>query len=124
MRTKISQDTVFISTSSASTGGCIFVNRKGCVMSVKVNEPVIVGYIMNSLPQLANRVDIAFTLARRFGLPGADELFQKQFATMFASGDYKGAARVAAQCKSGMLRTPAIIQQFKAVQAPAGGPSP
>lgn len=34
--------------------------------------------------------DIAFTMARRFGLPGADELFQRQFNQLFASGDYKG----------------------------------
>lgn len=124
VRTRASQETIFISTSSAKTGGCIFANRKGAVMSVKVNEPVIVGYVMNSLPQLANRVDIAFTLARRFGLPGADELFQRQFTTMFASGDYKGAAAVAAQCKSGLLRTPQTIQQFKSVQAQPGQPSP
>ena len=30
-------------------------------------------------------------MARRFGLPGADELFQRQFNQLFASGDYKGA---------------------------------
>mmetsp|Transcript_27457 Transcript_27457/g.48733 ORF Transcript_27457/g.48733 Transcript_27457/m.48733 type:complete len:1718 (-) Transcript_27457:73-5226(-) len=124
IRTRASQDTIFISTSSAKTGGCIFANRSGKVLSVKVNEPVIVGYVMNSLPQLANRVDIAFTLARRFGLPGADELFQRQFTTMFASGDYKGAAAVAAQCKSGLLRTPQTIQQFKSVTAQPGQPSP
>ena len=46
------------------------------------------------------------------------------FATMFASGDYKGAAGIAAQCKSGLLRTPATIQQFKGVQSSGGGPSP
>mmetsp|Transcript_108621 Transcript_108621/g.188021 ORF Transcript_108621/g.188021 Transcript_108621/m.188021 type:complete len:1721 (-) Transcript_108621:142-5304(-) len=124
VRTKISQDTIFISTSSGLSGGCIFVNRRGQVMSVKVNEPVIVGYVMNSLPQLANRADIAFKLASRFGLPGADEMFTKQFATLFASGDYKGAATVAAQCKSGLLRTPQTIQQFKTVQAVPGQPSP
>jgi clathrin heavy chain len=124
MRTKVSQDSVFIATSSAATGGCIFINRKGQVMSVKVNEPVIVGYIMNNLPQLSNRQEIAFNLARRFALPGADDLFQKQFATMFASGDYKGAANIAAACKSGLLRTPATIQQFKAIQGAPGQPSP
>jgi clathrin heavy chain len=124
IRTRVSQETVFISTNHVATGGCIFVNKKGAVMSVSVNEPALVGYVMNSLPQLSNRVEIAFTLARRFGLPGADELFQKQFATMFASGDFKGAATVAAQCKSGLLRSPAIIQQFKEVQSAPGQPSP
>lgn len=34
--------------------------------------------------------DIAFNMAKRFGLPGADELFQRQFNQLFASGDYKG----------------------------------
>jgi len=121
-RTKVSQETVFISTGSASSGGCIFVNKKGTVMSVNVNEGAIVNYIMNNLGHVPNRVDIAFTLARRFGLPGADELFQRQFSQMFASGDYKGAATVAAQCKSGMLRTPEIINQFKGVQSASGQP--
>lgn len=124
VRTRVSQDSVFLSTYSQLTGGCIFVNRKGAVTSIKVNEPAIVGYIMNQLVQLPNRQEIAFNLARRFGLPGADELFQRQFATLFASGDYKGAALIAAQCKSGLLRTPNTIQQFKSVQAPPGQSSP
>jgi len=94
------------------------------VVSVKVNEAVIVNYIMNNLVQLPNRQDLAFNLARRFGLPGADELFQRQFNHCFASGDYKGAALAVAQCKGGVLRTPQTIQQFKSVQAPAGQSSP
>ena len=32
----------------------------------------------------------------------------------------QGAALIAAQCKSGVLRTPQTIQQFKSVQAPPG----
>ncbi|CAE8585594.1 unnamed protein product [Polarella glacialis] len=124
MRTRVSQDSVFISVGSSLTGGLIFINRKGTVTSVKVNEPAIVGYVMNQLVQLPNRQDIAFTLARRFGLPGADELFQQQFNKFFASGDYKGAALIAAQCKSGLLRTPNTIQQFKNVQPPPGQTSP
>lgn len=124
VRTRVSQDTVFISTSSSLSGGCIFVNRRGVVMNVKVNEAGIVGYVTNNLTQLGNRQEIAFTLARRFGFPGADELFQRQFSTLFANGDYKGAATIAAQCKSGLLRTPQTIQQFKSVQATAGQSSP
>jgi clathrin heavy chain len=93
-------------------------------MSVKVNEPVIINNVMNNLSHLQNRVDIAFTLARRFGLPGADELFQRQFTTSFASGDYKTAAQIVGQCKSGLLRTQATIAQFKGVQVAPGQPSP
>ncbi|CAE7493273.1 Cltc [Symbiodinium natans] len=124
VRSRVSQETVFITVGSANSGGIIFVNKRGAVMSAKVNETAIVNYIMNQLVQIPNRQDIAFTLARRFGLPGADELFQRQFNQLFASGDYKGAALIAAQCKSGLLRTPQTIQQFKSVQAPPGQSSP
>eukprot|EP00928_Gymnodinium_smaydae_P000827 TRINITY_DN1030_c0_g1_i3.p1 TRINITY_DN1030_c0_g1~~TRINITY_DN1030_c0_g1_i3.p1 ORF type:complete len:1741 (-),score=474.00 TRINITY_DN1030_c0_g1_i3:126-5348(-) len=124
VRTRVSQETIFISTSSAKSGGCIFVNRSGQAMSVSINEPAIVGYIMNQLVQISNRQEIAFNLAKRFGLPGADEIFQRQFSQYFASGDYKNAALVAAQCKSGLLRTPQTIQQFKSVQAAPGQSSP
>jgi len=124
VRSRVSQDTIFISVGSTLSGGCIFVNKKGAVMSAKVNEGAIINYTMNQLVQLPNRQEIAFTLARRFGLPGADELFQRQFAQLFASGDYKGAATIAGQCKSGLLRTPETINQFKSVQAPPGQSSP
>ena len=98
--------------------------RMSCSFTFQVNETSIINYVSNSLPQLASRAEIAFTLARRFGLPGADELFQRQFNQAFASGDYKGAATVEAQCKSGLLRTPQTIPQFKSAQAPPGQPSP
>mmetsp|Transcript_88548 Transcript_88548/g.255372 ORF Transcript_88548/g.255372 Transcript_88548/m.255372 type:complete len:1482 (+) Transcript_88548:892-5337(+) len=124
VRTRVSQDPIFISTGSKSSGGCIFVNRKGAVTTVKVNEQAIVNYISNKLVHLPNRQDIAFTLARRFGLAGANELFQQQFARYFASGDYKNAATIAAQCKSGILRTPEVINQFKSVAGTPGQASP
>ncbi|CAE8586426.1 unnamed protein product [Polarella glacialis] len=124
VRSKVSQDTIFISTTSASSGGCVFVNKRGVVMTASISEPNIINYVMNQLVQLPNRQEIAFTLARRFGLPGADELFTQRFNQLFASGDYKGAATVAAQCKSGVLRTPNTIQQFKSVPSVAGQSSP
>ncbi|CAK9081915.1 Clathrin heavy chain 1 [Durusdinium trenchii] len=124
VRSRVSQETVFITVGSALSGGIIFVNKRGAVMSAKVNEAAIANYIINQLVQIPNRQDIAFNMAKRFGLPGADELFQRQFNQLFASGDYKGAALIAAQCKSGLLRTPQTIQQFKSVQAPPGQSSP
>jgi clathrin heavy chain len=124
VRTRVSQDLIFIGTSAKLSGGTIFVNKKGAVVSVKCNEGALVNYISNQLVQLPNRQEIAFTLARRFGFPGADELFQRQFNQLFATGDYKGAALIAAQCKSGILRTPQTIQQFKGVPAQAGQSSP
>lgn len=123
VRQRVSQDTIFIGTSSEKTGGCLFVNRKGQVMSALANENSLVNYVM-SLQALPTRVEVAFNLARRFRLPGADELFQQQFNRFFASGDYKNAALVVAQCKGGSLRTAATIQQFKSVKAADGGTTP
>jgi clathrin heavy chain len=121
-RQRVSQDAIFIGTTSAKTGGCLFVSRRGQVMSAQVNEAAVVNYVMN-LQALANRVDIAFTLARRFRMPGADELFQQQFNRYFASGDFKNASLIVAQCKGGALRSQQTIQQFKSVKA-ADGSSP
>jgi len=118
-RQRVSQDTIFIGASSVRTGGCLFVNRKGQVVSVAANENSLVNYVM-ALQAVPNRVEIAFNLARRFRLPGADELFQQQFNRFFASGDYKNAALVVAQCKGGALRTAATIQQFKSVKGDGG----
>ena len=124
VRTRVSTETIIVGTTNPTTGGALFVNKKGCVMSVSVNESVIISHVMNDLNHLPNRVDVAFALARRFGLPGAGELFQHQFSTSFASGDYKIAAQVVGQCKSGLLRTQGTIAQFKGVQVAPGQPSP
>mmetsp|Transcript_131666 Transcript_131666/g.366972 ORF Transcript_131666/g.366972 Transcript_131666/m.366972 type:complete len:745 (-) Transcript_131666:8-2242(-) len=119
-RTRFSQDAVFISAACREAGGCVCVNRKGTVLAMRLNESAVVGYISNNLVHVLNRQDIAFTLAKRFGLPGADDIFQRQFDKLFASQDYKGAATVAAECKSGRLRTPQTIEQFRHARGPAG----
>lgn len=90
VRTRVLQDTVFISTVSPRNGGCIFVNRKGVALSAQV-ESAIVNCINNNLVHIASRQEIAFNLAKRFELPGADELFNRQFNHFFAAGDYKSA---------------------------------
>jgi clathrin heavy chain len=50
-------------------------------------------------------------MASRYALPGADEIFITQFQQCILSGDYAGAARVAAQAPS--LRTVETINKFK-----------
>ena len=49
-------------------------------------------------------------------LDGDDETAFANIKLLFS----QGAALIAAQCKSGLLRTPQTIQQFKSVQAPPG----
>mmetsp|Transcript_39448 Transcript_39448/g.98764 ORF Transcript_39448/g.98764 Transcript_39448/m.98764 type:complete len:1743 (+) Transcript_39448:183-5411(+) len=123
-RNRISNDTIFISAYNATNGGVLVVNRKGDVLTATVNADTLVNYIQTNLRHLPNATHIAFGLAKKFKIPGADELFVQQFNQAFARGEYKEAAKVAAQCASGALRTPQIIQQFKSVQAPPGQSSP
>ena len=88
-----------------------------------MNEAAFVSYFIG-LQQLGNRVEIAFTLARRSGMPGAGDLSRPRSYQALVPGDYKGTATVAAQYWSGRLRTPQTLQQFGSIQAPPDQPSP
>jgi clathrin heavy chain len=68
------------------------VNKKGQVLSVSVDEQTIIPYILTTL----NNTELAFKLASRANLPGADELYIKQYYQLFSSGQYGEAAKVAA----------------------------
>merc|ERR1719271_858969 len=118
-RYRVSQDAIFIGAPATRTGGMMLVNRKGLVMSACVNDQTIVNYVMTNLPHEPNASEIAFSLARRHGLPGAENLFNQQFATYFAAGDYKNAAKIAAQSKSSTLRSPETMAKFQAVSQQA-----
>jgi hypothetical protein len=69
--------------------GIIGVNRRGQVLSV--NEQTFIPYILTTL----NNTDLAFTLASRVNLPGADDLYVKQYQQLFQSGQFGEAAKIA-----------------------------
>ncbi|KAI8807650.1 hypothetical protein BJ742DRAFT_811431 [Cladochytrium replicatum] len=117
---RISGDTIFTTTELEATSGIIGVNRKGQVLSVSVDENTIVTYILNAL----NNQDLAFKIASRGNLPGADHLILERFNQCLATGNYSEAAKVAATSPRGILRTPATIERFKQVAVPAGQISP
>lgn len=83
-------------------------------------------YIQQNLRHIPNCQDVAVGFVRRYGYSGADELLMQTFNTVFARGDYAQAARIAATAKaSHVLRTPKILQQFKAAPpAPGSGATP
>ncbi|KAG1720204.1 armadillo-type protein [Suillus occidentalis] len=62
-----------------------------------------------------------FMLASRANLPGADDLYIKQYQQLFSSGQYNEAAKVAANSPRGILRTAQVIESFKQAPAPPGG---
>lgn len=89
---RISGETIFVTAEHDTTHGIIGINKKGQVLSVNVDEQTIIPYILTTL----NNTELAFKLASRANLPGADDLYVKQYQQLFASGNYAEAAKVAA----------------------------
>jgi hypothetical protein len=89
---RISGDTIFVTAEHEATNGIIGVNKKGQVLSVSIDEQTIIPYILSTL----NNTELAFKLASRANLPGADDLYIKQYQQLFSSGQYSEAAKVAA----------------------------
>lgn len=60
---------------------------------MSMDEENAVPYITNTL----QNPDLALKLATRANLPGAEDLFVRKFNTLFSSGMYADAAKVAAE---------------------------
>jgi Clathrin, heavy-chain linker len=84
----ISGDTIFITAEHEATNSIIGVNKKGRLLGVNVDEQTIIPYILSIL----KNAELAFKLASRTNLPGADELYQQ----LFQSSQYGEAAKLAA----------------------------
>ncbi|KAJ7224497.1 hypothetical protein GGX14DRAFT_425944 [Mycena pura] len=117
---RISGETIFVTAEHDATNGIIGVNKKGQVLSVNVDEQSIIPYILSVL----NNTELAFKLASRANLPGADDLYVQQYNQLFQSGQYGEAAKIAANSPRGILRTVQVIEAFKTAPAPPGGLSP
>jgi clathrin heavy chain len=89
---RISGETIFVTAEHEASHGLIGVNKKGQVLSVDVDEQTIIPYILTTL----NNTELAFKLASRADLPGADDLYVKQYQQLFATGQFDQAAQVAA----------------------------
>lgn len=118
-RTRISSDPVFIAAPS-SDSGFVAINRRGQVLTGTVNEAAIVPFVSGQLQNL----DLAMALAKRANLPGAENLVVQQFQRLFAAGQYKEAAELAADSPQGVLRTKDTVEGFKRVPAQPGQSSP
>lgn len=59
---------------------------------MSLDENTIIPYILQTL----NNSELAFKLASRGGLPGADDMYIQRFNQLFSSGAYGEAAKIAA----------------------------
>jgi clathrin heavy chain len=62
------------------------------VLSVSIDEEAIIPYILRTL----NNTDLAFRLATRNGLPGADNMVLERFNAFLQTGNFAEAAKLAA----------------------------
>ena len=119
-RNKVSNDPVFIACGAPSNGGFYAINRRGQVLLMNLNEPAVVPFVSGQL----NNIELALSMAKRGNLPGAEALVMPKFDMLFNTGDYKGAAELAADSPKGVLRTDETIAKFRAVPAQPGQNSP
>ncbi|PRW61204.1 clathrin heavy chain [Chlorella sorokiniana] len=119
-RTRISADPIFLAAPAPGLGGFSAVNRRGQVLLGTVNEDALVPFVSQQLQNL----DLAMALAKRGNLPGAEGLVVQQFQQLYAAGQYKEAAELAADSPQGALRTKETIESFKRVPAQPGQTSP
>ncbi|PGH15681.1 hypothetical protein AJ79_02275 [Helicocarpus griseus UAMH5409] len=114
---RISEGAVFATTADSESAGIVGVNKNGQVLGVSIDEGKIIPYIMQRL----TNPGLAVRLASKGGLPGADDIYKRQFDTLVSQGRFEEAAKVAATSPRGFLRTPQTIDLFKrAGQAQSG----
>lgn len=113
---RISSETIFTTCGDTDSAGIVAINRKGQVLYVTVNDDNIVNYLL----QNPANTEMAIKMASRAGLPGADNLYQRQFEQLFNAGNYGEAAKIAANSPRGFLRTAETIEKFKRIPTAPG----
>lgn len=103
-RQRITDSLIFCAAKNPNTDGMICINKAGQIIALNIDEQNFIPYIINNCKHIPDNVGLAFKLAQRFQLKGADELFVTQFNKLLMSGDYAGAARVARDAPGTLLR--------------------
>ncbi|KAJ4370510.1 Clathrin heavy chain [Neocucurbitaria cava] len=113
---RISEETVFTTARDDEGTGVVVVNKRGQVLHTTIREDTLIPYIMEN-PACA---EIAYKLASKGGLPGADQLYSQRFETLMQQGNFAEAAKVAANSPRGFLRTMNTINRLRQVPSQPG----
>eukprot|EP00483_Globobulimina_turgida_P013662 UN13688 len=114
---RVSNTTMFLSVPHTESGGVVTLDRSGRVALFHVLCDNYVSYITNTVGD----DKLGVTIATKYDLPGAGNIFKTRFEQLLAQGQYQQAAKLAADAPQGVLRTPETIQ--KCQSAPnVGGP--
>ncbi|OMJ87695.1 hypothetical protein SteCoe_10539 [Stentor coeruleus] len=123
-RTRLSEEPIFVTTRSANMDSVFGVNRRGQVLGISIEEGNIVSFIMNNCRHIPDSMTVGFSLAQRFNLPGANDLFVQSFNRCLAGGDIKGAAKIAAGAPGSLLRNQETIIRLRSLPQVPGQPHP
>lgn len=121
----VPQDSVFIGARNSINDGILVISKSGSLISAVIDEKSYISHLVTqcsyAIPDISS---VALKLASRYSLPGCDNLFVDLFNNMLVSGNYQGAAKIAAQAPGTLLRNPDTINKFKNLQAQPGQPQP
>ncbi|KAF2684962.1 clathrin heavy chain [Lentithecium fluviatile CBS 122367] len=113
---RISEETVFTTVRDDDGTGVVVINKRGQVLHSTIREDALIPYIMEN-PACA---EIAYKLASKGGLPGADQLYSARFENLMQQGNYNEAAKVAASSPRGFLRTAQTMNRLRQVPSQPG----
>ncbi|KAF4952327.1 hypothetical protein FSARC_12670 [Fusarium sarcochroum] len=113
---RISSETIFTTCTDDGSSGIVGINRKGQVLFVTIDDTNVIPYLL----QNPANTEMAIKMASRAGLPGADNLYARQFEQLFNAGNYLEAAKIAANSPRGFLRSAETIEKFKRLPAQPG----
>ncbi|KAL5121853.1 Clathrin heavy chain [Pleosporales sp. CAS-2024a] len=113
---RISEETVFTTARDDDGTGVVVINKRGQVLHTTIREDTLIPYIMEN-PACA---EIAYKLAFKGGLPGADQLYSQRFENLMSQGNFAEAAKVAANSPRGFLRTMNTINRLRQVPSQPG----
>lgn len=77
-RQRITDQLIFASVRNATTDGVICISKAGQVLSINVEESNLVKFVMKA-SHIPDNKNVAFRMAQRYGLSGADDIFLAQF---------------------------------------------
>jgi len=115
---RVSNTTMFLAVPHGESGGVVTLDRSGRVANFHVDTENYVPYITNTVGD----AKLGVTIATKFDLPGAGNIFKTRFEQLIAQGQYQQAAKLAADAPQGVLRTPETIQKFQSAPNVGGGP--
>ena len=78
-RNRISDTLIFQTVPNIKTDGLIGINKNGSLLSINMEAEKIIPFIMTKCAHIPDNTDVAYGLAQKFKLPGADQLFVAHF---------------------------------------------